>query len=570
MILMPKQIDAIHGMYNKPVGILYMPTGGGKTVIIYGHAKMFFGTAIKHNFIISGPIMDLNKQTACSVLTNLFNDGLINSENCDVVIANCANYRSNRFYTVKNGENIDIVNDIASHEPLGILVNTIDVKQEKQYRITVVCNPTLQNDEKFLDKLTEDDVVKHFYFDESQTLKKDQTVNTEEDNQNNKNWVNFKKIFTIINMTSVKGSCHMVSATPTKDNFETIMENNFGMSYEDCFAYRLTPREAINARMILEPQFYFKRCSKLKVDTILVRIEDIINDINKEKEKNTSYKARILVTVASTADLNWIVKRLLEKYGSDYDVYSTSCMDKKKKNNETISEDICAFKKAIEENERSCFVVHIKQIIAGIDIPSFTHTVFNMEATTNFITPIQIVGRVLRPERFPDGTANLTKKKFGYIYVNIENNNILAEKAARTLIGYYGNIFEFLKPDFFEGYTNGSNVRHKQMSQFGDDITAYNFTNTIENFLKDLAVNIKVDEQEDKYLGINIDYNNQYIKTQIETIIKRDGYVENLPVFFIPELTEYINKVSNYMATIDKFINIFKSTDANQWRAAID
>lgn len=570
MILMPKQIDAIHGMYNKPVGVLYMPTGGGKTVIIYGHAKMFFGTAIKHNFIISGPIMDLNKQTACSVLTNLFNDGLINSENCDVVIANCANYRSNRFYTVKNGENIDIVNDIASHEPLGILVNTIDVKQEKQYRITVVCNPTLQNDEKFLDKLTEDDVVKHFYFDESQTLKKDQTVNTEEDNQNNKNWVNFKKIFTIINMTSVKGSCHMVSATPTKDNFETIMENNFGMSYEDCFAYRLTPREAINARMILEPQFYFKRCSKLKVDTILVRIEDIINDINKEKEKNTSYKARILVTVASTADLNWIVKRLLEKYGSDYDVYSTSCMDKKKKNNETISEDICAFKKAIEENERSCFVVHIKQIIAGIDIPSFTHTVFNMEATTNFITPIQIVGRVLRPERFPDGTANLTKKKFGYIYVNIENNNILAEKAARTLIGYYGNIFEFLKPDFFEGYTNGSNVRHKQMSQFGDDITAYNFTNTIENFLKDLAVNIKVDEQEDKYLGINIDYNNQYIKTQIETIIKRDGYVENLPVFFIPELTEYINKVSNYMATIDKFINIFKSTDANQWRAAID
>ncbi|MBQ6629727.1 MAG: hypothetical protein IJH65_13055 [Methanobrevibacter sp.] len=567
---MPKQIDAIHGMYNKPVGVLYMPTGGGKTVIIYGHAKMFFGTAIKHNFIISGPIMDLNKQTACSVLTNLFNDGLINSENCDVVIANCANYRSNRFYTVKNGENIDIVNDIAGHEPLGILVNTIDVKQEKQYRITVVCNPTLQNDEKFLDKLTEDDVVKHFYFDESQTLKKDQTVNTEEDNQNNKNWVNFKKIFTIINMTSVKGSCHMVSATPTKDNFETIMENNFGMSYEDCFAYRLTPREAINARMILEPQFYFKRCSKLKVDTILVRIEDIINDINKEKEKNTSYKARILVTVASTADLNWIVKRLLEKYGSDYDVYSTSCMDKKKKNNETISEDICAFKKAIEENERSCFVVHIKQIIAGIDIPSFTHTVFNMEATTNFITPIQIVGRVLRPERFPDGTANLTKKKFGYIYVNIENNNILAEKAARTLIGYYGNIFEFLKPDFFEGYTNGSNVRHKQMSQFGDNITAYNFTNTIENFLKDLAVNIKVDEQEDKYLGINIDYNNQYIKTQIETIIKRDGYVENLPVFFIPELTEYINKVSNYMATIDKFINIFKSTDANQWRAAID
>ena len=80
MILMPKQIDAIHGMYNKPVGVLYMPTGGGKTVIIYGHAKMFFGTAIKHNFIISGPIMDLNKQTACSVLTNLFNDGLINSK----------------------------------------------------------------------------------------------------------------------------------------------------------------------------------------------------------------------------------------------------------------------------------------------------------------------------------------------------------------------------------------------------------------------------------------------------------------------------------------------------------
>ena len=71
-------------------------------------------------------------------------------------------------------------------------------------------------------------------------------------------------------------------------------------------------------------------------------------------------------------------------------------------------------------------------------------------------------------------------------------------------------------------------------------------------------------------MGISIDYNNQYIKTQIETVIKRDGYVENLPVFFIPELTEYINKVSEYMTMIDKFINILKITDANQWRAVLD
>jgi len=78
-----EQSKAINNMLNKKVGLLCLPTGAGKTIIIYGHAKNCFNDdkKQKHNFIISGPIMDLNRQTATSIISNLYNDDLINEHN---------------------------------------------------------------------------------------------------------------------------------------------------------------------------------------------------------------------------------------------------------------------------------------------------------------------------------------------------------------------------------------------------------------------------------------------------------------------------------------------------------
>ena len=55
------------------------------------------------------------------------------------------------------------------------------------------------------------------------------------------------------------------------------------------------------------------------------------------------------------------------------------------------------------------------------------------------------------------------------------------------------------------------------------------------------------------------------VKTTIENDIKGKGYVNNLPVFYVPELTKYIDKVNNYITSINKLKNIGKITDCNMW-----
>lgn len=554
MNFLPEQNKAINNMKNKKVGLLCLPTAAGKTVIIYGHARECFNDEKKHNFIISGPIMDLNRQTATSIISNLYSDGLINEHNCDIVIANCSNKKCNTYFTVIDNNKIDIVTtkEWGGREYANIEVNTADTKQEKQYRITVVCNPTLQNDEKFLNFIDKE-IVNHFYFDECHTLKKDPiNKNTTEDL--GKDWVNYDKIFELI---SQDGTCYFVSATPTLDNFNTIIEHHYANNFDDCFVHRLTPYQAIQSRMIVEPKFKITKCSQLSLNSITTMVNVVLDDIDELKENDPNYIARVLITCGNKDDLASLEKKLITLYGNEYDVYSTCSAYGKKKNNNALSGDIKDFKDQIENNTRSCFILHIQQIIAGIDIPSFTHTIFNMCTTTNFISPIQITGRVLRPERrFANGEADLSVKKYGYVYINIEDNLDEAEKAARTLVDYYGAIFEFLKPSFFEGYTNGSNERHKRMTQFEDDITIRNFNNYIEEFMKTTAILIV--QMQDCGVHMNV-------KTTIENDIKGKGYVDNLPVFYVPELTKYIDKVNNYITSINKFKNIGKITDCNMW-----
>ena len=57
-------------------------------------------------------------------ITNLFNDGLVNSENCDIVIANCANRKCNTFYTVFDGSKIVLAEKLNGRVPANIIVNT--------------------------------------------------------------------------------------------------------------------------------------------------------------------------------------------------------------------------------------------------------------------------------------------------------------------------------------------------------------------------------------------------------------------------------------------------------------
>lgn len=545
--LLPKQQEAVNGMINRKVGILYMPTAAGKTVVIYAHIKQFLNNDNKkHNFIVSGPITDLNKQTICSVFTNLYHDGIINADNCDIVIANCINKKNNTFYTaLDENDKVVLTEKLNGCKPLGINVTTVDTPQEKQYRITVVCNPTLQKNEKFLDKLDKE-VVAHFYFDEAHTLRKEYKSDDNNDldddkKKSDKTWVDFQKIYDLVQYNN--GTLHFVTATPTKDNFETIKELCNLDNYADCFAYKLRPIEAINAHMIVPPFFKFCKCEYLNNGSLKTMITYVIEDVKKLKDKNHNYKARVLVTVNSANELGDMEDHLIEKYGDEYDVYSTCSANGKKKNLQSISESIIEFKKSIENNERSCFIVHIRQIIAGIDIPSFTHTVFNMSSDTNFIAPFQIIGRVLRPEkRFADGTADLSVKNLGYVYINTEVNNERADKAMRVVFDYYGALFEFLKPDFFEGKAGGKpHPRKKDTNQFGDEQDMTDFTNYDKRFLMSIA-NSEILRQK-----LNIVSTKEDLRQTITLHLKEYGYTANVPEWYEPCVDKYVKEVENYI-----------------------
>lgn len=551
--LLPKQQEAVNGMINRKVGILYMPTAAGKTVVIYGHIKQFLSDDKKHNFIVSGPITDLNKQTVCSVFTNLYNDGLIDKDNCDIVIANCINKKNNTFYTVLDKEDkVALVTDVSGKRPLSIAVTTVDQPQEKQYRITVVCNPTLQKNEKFLDKLDRD-VVAHFYFDEAHTLRKeyksDDKDDLNEDWKSEKTWVDFQKIYDLVQYTD--GTLHFVTATATKDNFETVKELCNLDSYSDCFSYRLRPIEAIIAHMIVPPFFKFCKCEHLGNGSLKSMITNVIADIQKLKEEKSDYKASILVTVNSTKELREMEDYLIEKYGDNYDVFSTCSTNGKKKNKQTISGDIAEFKKNIEKNDRSCFVVHIRQIIAGIDIPSFTHTVFNMDTDTNFIAPFQIIGRVLRPsKRFADGTADLSVKDKGYVYINTEAFNEKADKALRVIFDYYGALFKFLKSDFFKGKEGGDGKpRKKDGGQFSDEQALIDFANYDKRFLMHIA------KSENLRRKLKIKSTKEDLRQTIVEHLKEYGYTANIPEWYEPCVDKYVKQVEDYI----EFANVMNA-----------
>lgn len=549
----PIQRDAISLMLAKPVGIVNMPTATGKTVVIFGHILECIKTAgiTKHNFIISGPIMDLNKQTASSILTNLWNAGVINSDNIDVVIANCENKKANRSFTWFDNDNkdrLDISDKANGREPVGIPVNTATMKQERQFRLTVVCNPTLQNDEKYLVYVDDENVVNHFYFDESHTLKNSPAEKTDyataeltegeaiEKKELERTWVNYTKIFELI---GDKGSFHLVSATPTLDNFNVI-EEHLHVSDEECFTFCLRPIKAIKSRMIVPPKFKIAKAPKLNLNSIKALTETCIKDIETITSENPNYKAKILITTNSTAELKNMCEWLMDLYGENYNVFSTCCQFGKTLNGIQLNNDIRNFKELIDNSDKPCFVVHIRQIIAGIDIPSFTHAIFNMESSTNFITPIQITGRVLRPaERWPDGSANLEIKSCGYVYINIQDKDIAADKAVRTLTDFYGEIFEYLKPKFFESYTSGSKTRHKITYQFEDTIHLETFEEDTEKFLQQLAHWI--------HLWKTTSGEILNIENEIKSAIYQKAYTENLPIFYQPELSRYVEKVKEYL-----------------------
>lgn len=530
--LMLEQIAAIKAMKEKRIGHVSAPTSFGKTVTIFGHIKEQLSTIDKLCSIITGPIMDLNQQTVESVLTNLLQDGIIETENCEVSICNSRN--TGKFMVLKDHTGkIHLQNKTTDgYERTGIKVVPISQKQEKKFRLVVACNPTMQNNKKVLDFLNDEAITYNFYFDECQSLGEEKPAKQEGTEVIENDCLDYKKIFEIVKN---KGAVYFISATHTDHNFN-ILKKYVYHNDNDCFVYRCSPCRAIDRKMILPPEFHVQCYSELNIEAIKKTIDQVVKDINGDFINGSTLLGKVLITVNNTMDLIEIKKFLRDIY-PDWDVFTTCSEYGKTFNEKDLPESISEFKTRIDAEDKNCFIVHIKQIICGVDIPSFTHAVFNMEETTNLISPIQITGRVLRPyKRFESGEADTELKKNGKVYINVTASE-KSKQACRTLHDYYGQTFEYLKPAF-SSYTNGSDIRTKtQRTQFDSEIVS-NFDEWIEKFLTKLAISCF----QDKDLGIESN-----IKGIVADKIIEFGYIPNLPKFYQPELDKYVNFVLDRM-----------------------
>lgn len=230
--------------------------------------------------------------------------------------------------------------------------------------------------------------------------------------------VNFDDFFKLLKKNN-KSTCHLFSAT-LSDNNVNFMTN---LSKKDNVISHIITRDAIDHKLILDLNPYITNAGNAnKLDAIYSVIVDIRNNT-----KNSKLDHCVLVTVANTKELKRLSKKLIK---DNITTFSTDCTNGQLFNNKSIGNDIEEFKKLIKSTAGFRVVIHIKQLICGIDVDCFTDAIiydFNMDDNCER-TIIQIIGRCLRylseEERYNavNGLSKKNLKTAGNIYF-IDNSN---------------------------------------------------------------------------------------------------------------------------------------------------
>lgn len=213
--------------------------------------------------------------------------------------------------------------------------------------------------------------------------------------------------------------CFMVSATQTNNNIEVI--NKIANDNNEHIKF-ISSKQAIDSKLILDVDWAV--CTQIgnKLDSIY----SVIKKIEREN-KNEKLKRCVLVTVHSQKELNQLAMRLVK---DGISTFSTCCSDdklygKQRHNRVEIKGGIDEFKREIKQDKGFKVVIHIKQLICGIDVDCFTDCIiYDMKENddNNQRTIIQTIGRCLRylsnteRENAEHNKEKNNLKKFGKIW----------------------------------------------------------------------------------------------------------------------------------------------------------
>ena len=452
---------------KETMGTIVIPTGGGKSGHIYsdiiqnienskGNQKIIFN--------ISAPILKLEAQLLVDffdTIKHIFSDKI----NQFILMLNSSDTTDKYEDIVKGLSDLNIVR--FNKENLDFFFNS-----NARFAIVASCHRSLQ---KFIDKIDYigDKAIAISYIDEGHLLNNDNVGHERTKNE-------------IVKMSSIKEFCkscnkyghkfYAFTATPDQEITETI--NEFTGKDKDNYIYQITPIELIKNNIILPPMWQYKYLPegyKFDSDNYDSYAKLLYNFMQEVKKENSEIKHKILVNCSRATEVEMISK-ILTNMGcqvfSTTSKYGAKFRCKMNDNNEVIEEEDyfeseineLNFVNAVDTCNKDCFVIHIKQLIQGIDIKSLTDTVICTSSVLDSATSkkvVQIIGRVLRPlngERGKDISER--KKKYGNVLFVIPEEFKCLDNYEKLLHNYYGGVgdMKFIIPNRTNPYKKNDDI----------------------------------------------------------------------------------------------------------------
>ncbi len=370
--------------------VLSSPTGSGKSGVIYYLCAQWFKRNSKRNiFHLINPLNVLNDQTTYDlifVLKQLIKNNNLNFKDFAIYLNRC------------DGDSAGKVLDNRECIPVYSFKDYSN-QNRKKFELIISCVPSVKNIEK---KWNKDDCLS--VIDEVHSVKFD-NLDVDEDSFKD---VNYAKFWDCVNKYSayIRG----ITATPTEEMF--IKE--FGEPFEK-YICKVSFSEALESgRVVMACPIFTSYIGNFSLKNIMLEQKqvNIKNNLCIEYHK-------ILFSCSTNEEIAELI--LTNDYQGIFYI-STSNFGKLKarKNGNTIeilekNMTIPEFSNSIETLEEDCYVFHIRQLIAGVNVKGLTGCVLQMiEQKTNCITTQQTIGRCLRKKG---------NKKGGIVTFLLENKD---------------------------------------------------------------------------------------------------------------------------------------------------
>lgn len=412
---------------------------------------------------------------------------------------------------------------------------------DKQVAIVISCHPSLA--EKMIpwiknNNLDNVDVVT--YIDEAHTVSS-KIVNPDEDE-------------TQIDLVALceKSNVYLISAT-NKQELVKIVNAADGID-DDSFIIVETPAEAIEANKICAPSVSIKQTveGEITSEICIDFMNKIINDDNIHK---------VLVSCKDTKHLKSLKQELKDNGWKVFSTCSNEGMlgleNTEFENSNHKFDDVVSFIEAIDDCTENCFILHIRQMISGIDVGSISDCIIQKNDTNNYNSysnVIQTIGRSLRLGKERGKSIEERSKKYANVlFVTNEDNEYVYTDIDRFMFEYYGR-------GKYEFHIPMASVKHTKNDEDKIELGWENLSNIFNggeviNYWDKVAMNIKKYIEEKvipfiemtKGLGFNT-------KSIVDDEIKKieDKYNENLSNVY---LLKYIHN-TNFRLDVEKIFNL--------------